>query len=162
MPSGAVPEGRGSPLQPKGVGLPGITRKRVGFPLKILDKRSPPPPPTIPRIASGSQTMPARRFDESNTPLIFNTFQNISSPAAPHPTPWPFPRLSSRPTTGFVRASLGRSWQGLKNSSPHSESRALDDSKQPISSEGPRQQAPPTDACPREPKRSRVEAHPDY
>ena len=37
MPSGAVPKGRGSPLQPKGVGLPGITRKRVGFPLKILD-----------------------------------------------------------------------------------------------------------------------------
>ncbi len=37
MPSGAVPEGRGSPLLSKGVGLPGITRKRVGFPLKILD-----------------------------------------------------------------------------------------------------------------------------
>jgi hypothetical protein len=37
MPSGAVPEGRGSPLQPKGVGLPGITRRRVGFLLKILD-----------------------------------------------------------------------------------------------------------------------------
>ena len=37
MPSGAVPEGRGSPPQSKGVGLPGITRKRVGFPLKILD-----------------------------------------------------------------------------------------------------------------------------
>ena len=31
------PEGRGPPLQPKGVGLPGITRKRVGFPLQILD-----------------------------------------------------------------------------------------------------------------------------
>ena len=37
LPSGAVPEGRGSPLRPMGVGLPGITRKRVGFPLKILD-----------------------------------------------------------------------------------------------------------------------------
>ncbi len=37
MPSGAVPEGRGSPLQPKGAGLSGITRKRVGFPLKILE-----------------------------------------------------------------------------------------------------------------------------
>ena len=37
MPSGAVLEGRGSPLQPKGAGQPGITRKRVGFPLKILD-----------------------------------------------------------------------------------------------------------------------------
>ncbi len=51
MPSGAVPEGRGSPPQSKGVGLPGITRKRVGFPLKILFffrsliKCSPPSPP---------------------------------------------------------------------------------------------------------------------
>ena len=37
MPSGAVPEGRGFPLQPKGAGLSGATRQRVGFPLKILD-----------------------------------------------------------------------------------------------------------------------------
>jgi len=30
MPSGAVLEGRGSPLQPKSAGLSGITRQRVG------------------------------------------------------------------------------------------------------------------------------------
>jgi hypothetical protein len=36
MPSGAVLEGRGRPLQPKSVGLPGITRQRVGLPLKIF------------------------------------------------------------------------------------------------------------------------------
>jgi len=37
MPSGAVLEGRGPPLQPKSAGLPGITRQRVGLPLKIFD-----------------------------------------------------------------------------------------------------------------------------
>ena len=36
MPSGAVLEGRGRPLQPKSTGLPGITRQRVGLPLKIF------------------------------------------------------------------------------------------------------------------------------
>ena len=36
MPSGAVLEGRGRPLQPKSAGLPGITRQRVGLPLKIF------------------------------------------------------------------------------------------------------------------------------
>ena len=33
---GAVLEGRGRPLQPKSAGLPGITRQRVGLPLKIF------------------------------------------------------------------------------------------------------------------------------
>jgi len=36
MPSGAVLEGRGLPLQPKSAGLPGITRQRVGLPLKMV------------------------------------------------------------------------------------------------------------------------------
>jgi len=36
MPSGAVLEVRGRPLQPKSAGLPGITRQRVGLPLKIF------------------------------------------------------------------------------------------------------------------------------
>jgi len=36
MPSGAVLEGRGRPLQPKSAGLPGIMRQRVGLPLKIF------------------------------------------------------------------------------------------------------------------------------
>ena len=36
MPSGAVLEGRGRSLQPKRAGLPGITRQRVGLPLKIF------------------------------------------------------------------------------------------------------------------------------
>ena len=35
--SGAVVVGRGTPLQPKGAGLSGATRQRVGFPLQILD-----------------------------------------------------------------------------------------------------------------------------
>jgi len=62
MPSGAVPEGRGRSLQPKSAGLPGITRQRVGLPLKIFrlnslllllllldaNKASPPPPPPPP------------------------------------------------------------------------------------------------------------------
>jgi len=38
IPSGAVLVGRGPPLQPKGAGLSGATRQRVGFPLKILDE----------------------------------------------------------------------------------------------------------------------------
>jgi len=36
MLSGAVLEGRGRPFQPKSAGLPGITRQRVGLPLKIF------------------------------------------------------------------------------------------------------------------------------
>jgi len=36
MPSGAVPEGRGRPLQPKSAGLAGITRQRIVLPLKIF------------------------------------------------------------------------------------------------------------------------------
>jgi len=52
MPSGAVLEGR-PPPQSKSSGLPGITRQRVGLPLKYLIKLSPPPlrgslgPPTF-------------------------------------------------------------------------------------------------------------------
>jgi len=38
MPSGTVLEGRGPPLQTKSAGLPGITRQRVGLPLKIFDE----------------------------------------------------------------------------------------------------------------------------
>ena len=37
MPSGAVLEGRAPPFQPKSAGMPGITRQRVGLPLKIFD-----------------------------------------------------------------------------------------------------------------------------
>ena len=37
LPRGAGLVGRGPPLQPKGAGLSGATRQRVGFPLKILD-----------------------------------------------------------------------------------------------------------------------------
>jgi len=52
MPSGAVLEGRGRPLQPKSAGLPGITRQRVGLPLKIFRLNSllllPPSPPGAP------------------------------------------------------------------------------------------------------------------
>jgi len=35
-----VLEGRGRPLQPKSAGLPGITRQRVGLPLKIFQLSS--------------------------------------------------------------------------------------------------------------------------
>ena len=46
--------GRGRPLQPKSAGLPGITRQRVGLPLKIFRLNSillllPPPSPALPR-----------------------------------------------------------------------------------------------------------------
>jgi hypothetical protein len=44
MPSGAVLEGRGRPLQSKSAGLPGITRQRVGLPLKIFRLNSQAPP----------------------------------------------------------------------------------------------------------------------
>ena len=44
MPSRAVLEGRSPPLQTKSAGLPGITRQRVGLPLKIFDQTLPSSP----------------------------------------------------------------------------------------------------------------------
>jgi hypothetical protein len=51
MPSEAVLEGRGFPLQTKSAGLPGITRQRVGLPLKILTPPPPPPPPPLIKLS---------------------------------------------------------------------------------------------------------------
>ena len=79
MPSGAVLEGRGRPLQPKSAGLPGITRQRVGLPLKIFRLNS---LLLLPPWASGSPTG-----------FFSLTMANL----------WRHP-------TGYVRASLGRSF----------------------------------------------------